>query len=683
MTCKPARGCLWGQAAVGHTGRAMDWVKRKGRWGEKKPRLEGKEAGSEHQQMLPSEAQGHRRQQPKGHPPKPKRGIVRFLGALDRNKRPQNAIHLTEISKGFSELVQEGQFLEAYQSISVLAEEGQGCSPRYEVLAQSMWQVVQQALEGTGPSQELERKLQAVLATVDWTQDKDQSREAGGLQDGPVATWAGQLQKLLRSDAEARVPTLGPKDALDPYLEKLDKAVRRGLGSPRARLLGTRLWEAYRVYFQEALLSRLFELMDSCGTSLKSRQVLYTWGKTNLFGQPGRETLVKAPPTSQEPTVWHLLDPVMFVTWMSKMQKELVGLIQEELEKCLKRVLIHDRKKWAQSSHPTFLEIFQLLEKTNAVQLMGPSITSQVRKMVLETFSEFLGWYRAEAVDILQQNAAAAAAAFPEVHVLANCCILRKTWQELSQEQVLWADLGPAVQGTIQDIEDHSRDNLLPRVRALCQSLLRGHFGKKDKDLVGALQSLWQGLEGCPNMHSTPTYERIMRSLHMVVFGEYVQALGMHLRTLEPGTWEGLRVQVETDTRKLHDIFTKHGESIMGILQSSESKSRETVDDWLASFRDRFPGYLRFQSSRFQSCTLVVAQTRSSRVHRRSPHSPAFRTSHAALWTWTRRLKSREATAAAAAAADTPSSGQDTSSQSGADPGVDTSYPTLSRKHRC
>lgn len=48
-------------------------------------------------------------------------------------------------------------------------------------------------------------------------------------------------------------------------------------------------------------------------------------------------------------------------------------------------------------------------------------------------------------------------------------CPTRKTWQELSQEQVLWADLGPAVQGTIQDIEDHSRDNLLPRVRALCQ----------------------------------------------------------------------------------------------------------------------------------------------------------------------------------------------------------------------
>lgn len=43
-------------------------------------------------------------------------------------------------------------------------------------------------------------------------------------------------------------------------------------------------------------------------------------------------------------------------------------------------------------------------------------------------------------------------------------------------------------------------------------------------------------------------------------------------------------------------------------------------------------------------------------MHRSSPHSPAFRTSHAALWTWTRRLRSREATAAAAA--DTPSSGQ-------------------------
>ncbi|XP_040497314.1 uncharacterized protein LOC103676896 isoform X3 [Ursus maritimus] len=210
--------------------------------------------------------------------------------------------------------------------------------------------------------------------------------------------------------------------------------------------------------------------------------------------------------------------------------------------------------------------------------------------------------YQAEAVHLLQQNASAAARALPEVHVLANCCILRKTWQELSQQHVPCADLGLAVQGTIQHIEDHSRDNLLPRVRALCQSLLRGHFGKKDKDLVGALQSLWQGLEGCPNMHSTPTYKRIMRSLHTVVFGEYVQALATHLRTLEPGTWEGLGVQVETDTRKLHDIFTKHGESIMGIFQSRENKSRETVDDWLASFRDRFPGYVSIQD---QPCSSV------------------------------------------------------------------------------
>ena len=45
----------------------------------------------------------------------------------------------------------------------------------------------------------------------------------------------------------------------------------------------------------------------------------------------------------------------------------------------------------------------------------------------------------------------------------------RETWQELTQKHVPKADLGPAVQGTIHDIEDHSRDHLLPRVRALCQ----------------------------------------------------------------------------------------------------------------------------------------------------------------------------------------------------------------------
>lgn len=188
---------------------------------------------------------------------------------------------------GFQELVQDGWFLEACQSISRLEEEGQDCGPQYEAVARSMWQVVQQALDGTGPSQELEQKLRAVLATVEWTQDQHERRKASAPQDGGVATWAGQLNKLLRNDAETQVPTLGPKDQLDLYLKELDKAVRQGLGSPRASRLGTCLWEVYRTYFHEVLLSRLSELTQSCGADLKSCQVLYTWGKTNLFEQPG------------------------------------------------------------------------------------------------------------------------------------------------------------------------------------------------------------------------------------------------------------------------------------------------------------------------------------------------------------------------------------------------------------
>ena len=33
----------------------------------------------------------------------------------------------------------------------------------------------------------------------------------------------------------------------------------------------------------------------------------------------------------------------------------------------------------------------------------------------------------------------------------------------------------------------------------------------------------------------------------------------------------------------------------MGIFQLRGNKGRETVDDWLASFRDRFPDYLRYE----------------------------------------------------------------------------------------
>ncbi|XP_032201277.1 uncharacterized protein LOC116591933 isoform X5 [Mustela erminea] len=661
---KPQKNGWWEgsvrPAAVGHEGREMDRLERSGLWGKKKPRLEEEKAGSELQQILPSDARGNPRQQRKGRPPKLAQWLTGFSGRFLRNKRPRNVFHLTENSKGFCsrvhhfvqyllyvpalqmslwapggdwaqqevcldpqgflELVQDGWFLEACQSISRLEEEGQDCGAQYEAVARSMWQVVQQALDGTGPSQELEQKLRAVLATVEWTQDQHERRKASAPQDSGVATWAGQLNKLLRNDAETQVPTLGPKDQLDLYLEKLDKAVRQGLGSPRASRLGTCLWEVYRTYFHEVLLGRLSELTQSCGADLKSCQVLYTWGKTNLFEQPGRETLAKACRTSWEPVVGHLLDPLMFVTWMSQMQQMLVGLIQEELRKHLDRVLFYDLKKWAQCSHPTFLDVFQLLEEgMNAAHPMGLPISSQVQGMILETFSDFLKSYQQKAVGFIQQNAVAGA--FPELHVLANCCILRETWQELTQKRDPLVDLGPCVQGTIHDIEDHSRDHLLPRVRALCQSLLRDHFGQKNKGLVGALQFPWQGLEGCPTVHSTATYERTMRRLHMVVFGEYVLALATHLKMLEPRKWEGLQHQVQTDTRALHNIFTKHRdlslahpkEPIMEIFQSTEHKNKETVDDWLASFRDRFPGYVSTQD---QPCSSVDLE--EIKVYRRS-----------------------------------------------------------------
>ncbi|GAB5573194.1 uncharacterized protein LOC102901183 isoform X4 [Prionailurus iriomotensis] len=506
---------------------------------------------------------------------------------------------------GFQQLVQEGKFLEAYLSVSASAWEGQDCGPQYQALAQSMWQVVQQALEGVRLGQELELKLQAVLDTVEYTQDKPPSPEAGTLEDGTVTTWGSQLERLLRNDAEARVPTWDPRDKLGPFLEKLEEAVRQGLGSLRASQLGARLWTIYSTCFQEVLLSRLLELKHSCGASWNSCRVLYAWGRTTLFGQLG-ETLPNAPATSQKPTPGYLLDSMMFVTWMSQVQKKLVALIQERLEETLENLLE---------------------EAIIAARPTGPSVTSQVQAMVLEIFSKFLNRYQDKAVHFLQQNATAEA--FPEVHVLGNCCILRALCQSSRQADLMDWTLAPSFTDGADEAAsaDGAPEGWGVAGTGLAQNLLRGHFGRKEKDLVNALQSLWQALEGCPSLHSTPVYEQsIMQSLHMVVFGEYVQALATHLRMLAPRKWGSLRIQVEMDIWKLDNIFRKHGgsglaipeEPILGIFQLSENKGRETVDDWLASFRDRFPGYLR-----------------------------ACRTSHAALWT--RRLRSREDPAAAAA----------------------------------
>lgn len=48
-------------------------------------------------------------------------------------------------------------------------------------------------------------------------------------------------------------------------------------------------------------------------------------------------------------------------------------------------------------------------------------------------------------------------------------CPTRETWRELTQKSSPLVDLDLYVQETIHDIEDHSRDHLLCRVRALCQ----------------------------------------------------------------------------------------------------------------------------------------------------------------------------------------------------------------------
>ncbi|XP_011376802.1 uncharacterized protein LOC105304439 isoform X2 [Pteropus vampyrus] len=177
----------------------------------------------------------------------------------------------------------------------------------------------------------------------------------------------------------------------------------------------------------------------------------------------------------------------------------------------------------------------------------------------------------------------------------------RKTWQELSQEYIASASLDPAVQDTIDVIEGRSWCHLLSRVRALCQSLLRDHFGKKDKNLVQALWSLKQSLEDCGRRSCAPMSESLVESVYMAVFGEYVQALVSHLQKQKPRKWGNLRDQVDTDTSSLYSVFREHGGPglaevrgpIMEPFLPGKDERSQVLDSWLASFSDRFPGFLR------------------------------------------------------------------------------------------
>ncbi|XDC84754.1 hypothetical protein R6Z07F_015927 [Ovis aries] len=270
-----------------------------------------------------------------------------------RHRAPQSAAAPPAGSSGgFSQLVLEGRFLEACRSISSSAEERQDRGCQYQAVARGMWQVVQEALEGGGGGRELQRKLRSVAAAMEWA--RGASRELGG----DLASWDCQLQTRLRNDAENRVPPsprdrvpLNPRDQLGRYLVELAEAMDRGLGPQRAARLGACLSATDRECFQEVLLGRLSVLLTRSGDP-DSCQELYTWARKTLFGQLARKT--PRPAAARK-----LLDPLMFVTWMSQMQSRLVELIQKELEKQLENVLTCDQKERASSSCQAFLKIFQ------------------------------------------------------------------------------------------------------------------------------------------------------------------------------------------------------------------------------------------------------------------------------------------------------------------------------------
>ncbi|KAI4535136.1 hypothetical protein MG293_014362 [Ovis ammon polii] len=209
------------------------------------------------------------------------------------------------------------------------------------------------------------------------------SRELGG----DLASWDCQLQTRLRNDTENRVPPsprdrvpLNPRDQLGRYLAELAEAMDRGLGPQRAARLGACLSATDRECFQEVLLGRLSVLLTRSGDPDSCRE-LYTWARKTLFGQLARKT--PRPAAARK-----LLDPLMFVTWMSQVQSRLVELIQ-------------------------------LLKGTiDSVQDVRPPVTSRVQAMVLNTFAEFLQ---------------------------------RKTWQDLGQAHTPLADLVLCTINAIED----------------------------------------------------------------------------------------------------------------------------------------------------------------------------------------------------------------------------------------
>lgn len=198
---------------------------------------------------------------------------------------PREPLASGSLLPGFSQLVLEGRFLEACRSISSSAEERQDRGCQYQVVAQGMWQVVQEALEGSGGGRELQRKLRSVAAAMEWA--RGASRELGG----DLASWDCQLQTRLRNDAENRVPPsprdrvpLNLGDQLGRYLAELAEAMDRGLGPQRAALLGACLSATDRECFQEVLLGRLSVLLTRSGDPDSCRE-LYTWARKTLFGQ--------------------------------------------------------------------------------------------------------------------------------------------------------------------------------------------------------------------------------------------------------------------------------------------------------------------------------------------------------------------------------------------------------------
>ncbi|XP_027529831.1 exocyst complex component 3-like protein isoform X2 [Neopelma chrysocephalum] len=492
--------------------------------------------------------------------------------------------------------IEQGKFLEACDHIYNLKHSGNDSVRKseslYELLAERMWTVVEEALSGSGRM--FLEPLQSVGESLKWEKQKEADWLGNSQEMDSVSTWSPNfwrkdLEEKLIHYVTAQIPLFGSSantddTALKQHLSHLETTFLPSLENRSDVFKEAGLLVTYARCCHASLCSHLSTLTDSNHFSFSQCLLIYEWG-LKIY-KSGSKACLRP---SQIPQHNLSLDGQYLVWIILKTEEKLLAVTQREVGKALKEAFDIGKPPCTDAA------VIQILtEKTEAARRVSESLSEKVEAVCLEQCLRFLESYEDEVRSFLQLDGCPPICS--SLRILENCCLLRTVWLKLTY--ICSASTGQdlKVNGFLDRMEDDITERFLQTVTSKVKGTLKNHFKKCDSGFGHVLESLKQSFLAF-GKKKTDMYEALVQAVNAIVITEYVQALLTTPRKTSSVQRRKVVNKIEEDHRMMQAIFKEClgpaagtlKDPIKAILELIQASDAEGMEIALLPILKEFP----------------------------------------------------------------------------------------------